>query len=274
MEEAAGSNPASSTNLCYGFVVGSSGSVKSAARRAFLLGLSPMALGVAGSTRRGRWRTAGLVCWLPLLILGSAWGGAGAEAPQASPAPYDLTVVVLATGPGPTQVALSYSHQVDHDRLREAIRELCGLVNCQATEVAIRDEPLEGGSSVLCTSAEFGAAGLVRAGRGALPVGPVVRSLPEWRHLRLLFMAGENYPFCGPMDSMVDGFAVRLVNRLVAYEYDVELKGGRVVPPDESAPSDRPREPLLLSALLGAPSGFLFGLIVSTGQHRKSARRA
>ncbi len=233
-----------------------------------------MASGVASSTRRGRWRTAGLVCCLPVLTLWSAWAGAGAEAPEPSPAPYDLTVVVLATGPGPTQVALSYSHQVDHDGLREAIRQLCGLASCQATEIAIRDEALEEGSPVLTTSAEFVAAGLVRAGRGALPVGPVVRSLPEWRHLRLVFMAGENYPFCGPTDSTVDGFVVRLVNRLVAYEYDVELKGGRAVPPDEPAPSDRAREPLLLSALLGAPSGFLFGLLTSTGQHRKSARRA
>ncbi len=214
------------------------------------------------------------MCCLPLLTLWSALGGAGAEAPEPSSAPYDLTVVVLATGPGPTRVALSYSHQVDHDRLGEAIRQLCLLANCQATEVAISDVPLEEDSAVLSTSAEFAAEGLVRAGRGALPVGPVVRSLPEWRHLRLVFMAGENYPFCGPTNTMVDGFAVRLVNRLVAYEYDVELKSGRVVPPEESAPSDRAREPLLLSALLGAPSGFLFGLLISTKKQKKSARRA
>jgi len=260
--------------LCYELVVSSLSSVKSAARRAFLLGLRPMASGVARSTRRGRWRTAGLVCCLPLLMLWSACRGVAAEASAFSPAPYDLTVVVLATGPGPTRVALSYSHQVDHDGLREAIRQLCGLANCQATEVAIRDAPLEEGSPVLSTSGEFAAAGLVRAGRGALPVGPVVRSLPEWRHLRLVFMVGEDYPFCGPTDSTVDGFVVRLVNRLVAYEYDVELKGGSVVPPDESAPSDRPSEPLLLSVLFGTPSGFLFGLLISTRQQRKSARRA
>lgn len=202
-----------------------------------------------------------------------------AQAPEAPP--YDLTVLVLARPlPGAAQptsalVALSYSQTIEHRRLRAAIEELMARVGGRAAEMLIEDALLEapdstqGGEAHLATAAQFQAPGLVPLSSGMLPVGAVIRSLPDWQHMRLIFVVGDQFVFLGPTGAVADGFAVHLVNRVEAYEYDVERMSERLAPP-KGADQPGQRPPLLPAALIGAVTGLAAGWLLAGPLSRDS----
>jgi len=102
-----------------------------------------------------------------------------------------------------------------------------------------------------------------------LPVGAVIRSLPDWQHMRLAFVVGEQFTFLGPTGAIADGFAVRLINQVAAYEYDVERMSERLTPPREpDLPARRP--PLLPAALIGAVTGLAAGWMLAAPLSRGS----
>jgi len=227
-------------------------------------------MGAARVSLRGEGPHWGAFAALLLLLSVSLQSTPSAEG--ATGDDYDLTVLVFAAD-GPTQVALSYSRTVDHGELRDGLEDLLAHADGTPGELVIQDGPLERGSSRQATGAQFAAPGLVDARTGMLPVGSIVRSLPAWRHMRLVFVMPEGFQFAGPGSAVVDGFAVALVNRMKAYEYDVERKSGRVVPPEEAG-SLRPRAVSLLPAVfIGLPTGFLLGWVFSDRRGRASAAR-
>jgi hypothetical protein len=276
MEEVAGSNPASSTTLVdqqqissrARLPAGSSGkcapshAMSGVSLRRLRMNLPPR--GMAGAIT---------TC----LLLGLLWRLSAAQ----SPAPrHDLTVLVVARSSGPGQVALTYSHPCDHSRLRTGIEELASRLNARVSQVTIEDAALALGSDLVGTAAEFVVAELVRG--GALPVGPIARSLPDWEHLRIAFIMDQMPIFCGPEDVTADGFIIRLVNRSGPYEYDVERMRGTAAPvapggaeTDEPAvPEARPLSAAALPvALVAMPGGFLLGWFLLRPRRNPESRR-
>jgi hypothetical protein len=180
---------------------------------------------------------------------------------QASPAEYDLTVLVLDRDVDSTRVALSYSHTVDHSVLGAAFDELMAGVGASADDVLMEDAPMSGGVSQVATAAEFTAGGLLADPSGMLPVGMIVRSLPEWRRMRLVFVLDEEYQFAGPHDAEADGFVVRLLNAMQAYEYDVERNSGPRAAPSTPAAEKAETISLLPAVLIGMAAGFVLGWV-------------
>ena len=253
------------------------------------------------ATRRGQ-----IVTWMmSAAVLGAIlcgpWLAAQAEPqPQArsrvSSKPYDIMVMVVATGPGPAQVAISYPATVAHAALSAGIQELGKRVSFKPGQVAIRDAPLAKQVAASGTDAQFNAPGLVSPS-GRLPVGPIVHALPDWEHMRLVFILDPSYPFSGPLDVTTGGFAVRLANRVTTYEYDVERMKGKPAAtggagslpnpgkgdaatgasgekPGASSASSVSRQ-VLPSMLIGLPSGLLAGWLLYGWRERRSrARRA
>ncbi|MGD0111358.1 MAG: hypothetical protein ABSD48_05790 [Armatimonadota bacterium] len=202
-------------------------------------------------------------------------------------------VMVAANGPGPADVVVSYPGVIDHVVLESAIRQLGKSVGFTPAGFAVRDAALAQHVSANGTDAEFKASGLV-AGSGRLPVGAIIRSLPQWEHMRLVFILDPTYPFVGPTDVTAEGFAVRLVNRVATYEYDVERISGKAAPPGEATatggvtrgPStglgDRGQaaqappsflQQVLPAALIGLPGGLLAGWLLFGWRERRWRRR-
>jgi hypothetical protein len=202
--------------------------------------------------------------------------------------------MVLANGPGPAGVVVSYPARIDHEALKSAIQQLGKSVGFAPSKLAIRDAPVAQQVSDLGTDAEFTASGLVTSS-GRLPVGAIIRALPQWEHMRLVFILDPKYPFVGPADVTAEGFAVRLVNRVATYEYDVERISGKTAPPgeakatggvtqgpsaglDEQGRSTGQASPsfiqqMLPAALIGLPSGLLAGWLLFGWRERRWRRR-
>jgi len=219
-------------------------------------------------------RRAGIGLMLSVLLCCFQVAAAAAAERSADPVRCDLTVLVAAhpseAGPSSASalVALSYAHLVDHQRLRAAIADLAARTRAKPSDVLIEDSPLERttsssqGLATLATAAQFQASGLVRPQSGVLPVGGIIRSLPDWRRMRLIFLVGDEFPFRGPHQAAADGFVLRLVNQVAAYEYDVERMSGRISPPEEPSPTGPPAEPLVPAALIGLVTGLAAGWLL------------
>lgn len=176
----------------------------------------------------------GLLAAVFLLLLGSL------TRPVSAAAEYDLTVLVLATGPGTDRVAISYSHVVNHSQLAAGVRALARATKVKVGEVAIREEPVLRGSQEQATSAEFAAPRLVRGGAGPFPVEAIARSLPDWQRMRLVFAVEESYRFSGPERGRTDDYQLELVGLAGAtYQYDVERIDKEEQAPKEAGAEDR-----------------------------------
>lgn len=185
---------------------------------------------------------------------------------------YDLTVIVFAPDAGPAQVALSYATLVDRTTLQEGLDALAQATGASIDQVEIEDAQQARGGPEKATAAQFAATSLVRPQTGTLAVGPIIRSLPEWHRMRLVFIVGEEFPFVGPVDASVDGFVVTLINRMKPYEYDVERKSGGAATPDTAAEREPASRALLPAVLIGLPAGFLVGWLlgdVTPGRRRQ-----
>jgi hypothetical protein len=180
---------------------------------------------------------------------------------QASPAEYDLTVLVFDRDVASTRIALSYSHTVDHSVLRAAFDELMAGVGGSAEDIVVEDAPMASDVSEVATAAELSARGLLAESSGMLPVGVIVRSLPEWRRMRLVFVLDEEYQFAGPHDAEADGFVIRLLNAMQAYEYDVERNSGPRAAPSTPAGEKAGIISLLPAVVIGIASGFVLGWV-------------
>jgi hypothetical protein len=210
-------------------------------------------------------RAAGFGAVLLLLFPPAASAG---EAVESSAPAYDLIVIVMSRAPAPTQVALSYSHVVDEARLRAGIATLGERAGVKVGEVRIEEAPLAKGSGVLATAAQFVAPGLVEPATGLLPVGAIVRSLPDWEHMRIVFVPEEGFRLSGPRDASADGVVVRLVNEMEAYEYDVERMSGKAGPAGEAVPSEARSVPLLPAIAIAVPPGLLLGWLLADRRGR------
>ncbi len=204
-----------------------------------------------------------------VLLLAAGPGAAGVESPARTP---DLMVMVIARTPEPTRVALMYSRMIDEARLRAGIGELGERAGATVGGIEIQKMPLERDSREMGTGAEFLAPGLVRGETGLLPVGAVMRSLPDWERMRIVFMLDEGFPFSGPRDAAADGFVVRLVNMMEAYEYDVERMTGKVEAGGEAVPSGGKSAPVLPAVAIGAAPGLVLGWLLADrrGKGRKA----
>lgn len=209
-----------------------------------------------------------------LLVLGLGLAlPAAVRAAEPGGGAYDLTFLVLARGPQVPEVAVSYSHQIGHDALRAGLEELARRTGARLEGVSISDGPLGREPTPVGTGASFRAPGLLDRRSGALPVGPVARSLPEWRRMRMLFLLDEEFPFRGPGDVAADGFAVSLLSRVAPYEYDVERMTGPAARPAPDRPPAVPPDPgpsPLLAGLVGAPIGFVLGWVVPVTRRARS----
>jgi hypothetical protein len=207
-------------------------------------------------------------------------------------APYDIVVMVLASGPGAADVVVSYPTVIDHAVLESAIRQLGASVGFTPAGLTVRNAALAQQISANGTDAEFKASGLV-TNSGRLPVGAIIRALPQWKHMRLVFILDPEYPFVGPTDVAAEGFAVRLVNRVATYEYDVERTSGKAAAAGGAAggatsgPSAGPDtqdetagqasahllHQVLPAALIGLPSGLLAGWLLFGWREKRWRRR-
>ncbi|MBN1459207.1 MAG: hypothetical protein JXA57_06705 [Armatimonadetes bacterium] len=200
---------------------------------------------------RGWWDWL-VVAAILLLAGGAAWGQSE----------YDLTVLVFSPLQGPTQLALSYPSVVDHDGLSSGIEQLARSTGALLGDVEIVDLQRARGAPEQGTAAEFSVTGLIHQASGSLPVGPLIRALPNWHHLRLVFIMPEEFTFVGPRNTVADGFAVQLVNDMQAYEYDVERKSVGSGPSAQATEARRTRSPVLSVVLIGLPAGFLVGWLL------------
>jgi len=195
-----------------------------------------------------------------LAALASAVGLPAAQGQAADD--YDLTVIVFAPDAGPAQVALSYSSLIDRSTLLQGLDALAQAAGVSIGQVEVEDGQQARGDPEKATAAQLTVNGLVRPQTGTLPVGPIIRALPNWHRMRLVFIVGEQFSFGGPSDASADGFVVRLVNRMKPYEYDVERKSGGVATPEAAAEEKPLSRALLPAVLIGLPAGFLVGWLL------------
>lgn len=189
---------------------------------------------------------------------GSSWGQGESS--------HDLTVLVVSPQSGSTQMAISYPRVIDHEALSASIVELARATGAVLGEVEIVDLQRARGAPEQGTAAELTVTGLINRASGSLPVGPIIRFLPGWQHARLVFVPPAEFAFVGPRDTIADGFSVRLVNDMQAYEYDVERKSvgsGSSTQATEARPT---RRPMLSVVLIGLPAGFLVGWLLGEGR--------
>jgi len=227
-------------------------------------------------SRSERTRLTRMYLLWAVLVAAAPVAGAGAGEDGGKAASYDLTVLVYAPEAGPAQVAMSYPKVVDRTAIKKGLGDLARRTDARISGVRISDGQQARGLAEVGTAVEFTASGLVEATRGALPVGPMIRSLPEWQHVRLAFMVGEGFPWTGPGATTADGFSVRLLSSMQPYEYDVERKSGRLAPPVGAA-EKRPRSRALAPALvMGLVAGFAIGWLATGERERirpRSSRR-
>lgn len=159
-------------------------------------------------------------------------------------AKHDVMVLVLTRRHGPDQVAISYSHVVNHSRLTAAVAALSRDRGVAVGELSIREEPELRGSQTMVTSAKFVADGLASGGSGRLPVLAIARALPDWRHMRLVFVLGGESVITGPETSDQGGYRIRLIGNSAGYQYDVERMEGEQ-PAHGTDKGERAREPAL-----------------------------
>ena len=180
-----------------------------------------------------------------LLLICSTIAQAGQARPPSDRVPHDLAVLVMVQREGRARVALSYADRVSHPRLRAAFERLGEETGSRISGVAARDERPDFGSKALATTAEFTAANLLKPGAHPLPVSAFAEALPEWRHMRLVFVVGEDFAFAGPDSYTGDGFSVQLIKGTDVYEYDVVRMNGEPAPAAESGsrPDQRPVRP-------------------------------
>jgi hypothetical protein len=90
--------------------------------------------------------------------------------------------------------------------------------------------------------------------------------------MRIVFLLDEGFAFSGPGDAAADGFVVRLVNQMEAYEYDVERMTGKVEVGGEAAPSGGELAPVLPAVAIGAVPGLVLGWLLADrrGRERKA----
>jgi hypothetical protein len=189
-------------------------------------------------------------------------GGAAESAGATKAVAYDLTVIVVVPEIGPAQVAIGYPKVVDHAVIGKGLGELAQRTGAVVSSVEIREGQQGRGMSETGTAVAFAAAGLIREGQGVLPVGPIIRSLPEWEHMRLVFLVGGAFSWTGPGTATADGYAVRVVSSMKPIEYDVERKSSRLTPPPVT-PRQHPVSAAVLPAvLIGLPAGLLIGWLV------------
>ncbi len=209
-------------------------------------------------------RTVLTAIWLMALArVGlSAQAGNGEAAIAAKTTPYDLTVIVYAPEAGPAQVAMSYPRLVDHDAIRKGLDELAQRTRSVLAGTNIVDGQQGRGISETGTAVEFAATGLVREGQGALPVGPIIRSLPNWQHMRLVFVVGATFRWVGPQSAYADGFAVQVISSMKPIEYDVERKNRALAPPAGAKAQIQGAPATLPAVLIGLPAGFAIGWLI------------
>ncbi len=99
-------------------------------------------------------------------------------------------------------------------------------------------------------------------------MGAMIRSLPDWGHMRIVFILGEGFPFSGPGDAAADGFLVRLVNRMEAYEYDVERMSGTSAAGEEGVGSGGESAPVLPAVVIGVMPGLVLGWLLADRRAR------
>ena len=170
-------------------------------------------------------------------------------------------VLVIANSPGPTPVALSYARAVNHERLRAAIAGLAARTGSPVSGLVIEDKPLETKSQVASTAAEFLAEGLAPPNGAPLPVQPFLEALPDWTHLRLVFVVGKGFIFAGPEADLGAGFAVQLIKGADVYQYDVVRMTGKPSAPVESSKSAQ--RPTSRRPLWGAAAAGLMAVLVA-----------
>jgi len=212
-----------------------------------------------------------LPCLLALLA-GSGGDGSQAQSPGAE---YDLVVLVVAEAGQAEFVALSYTRAIESAALKESIERLGEAAGCRVSGISIREVPVQRGARELASDADFAAPGLIDLRGGGLPVGPMIRSFADWNRMRLVFLVGDEFPFAGPGDAEVEGFAVRLLGRVAPYEYDVERRRGTPQAGGETPPPQPRQSPhagpfaWAVGGLCGA-LGLLLGWFVS-GRGREAA---
>jgi len=217
------------------------------------------------------------VAWLAAALSSMAAAGMAAEpAPEAtaSSVQYDLMVIVVAPDAGPEQVALSYPKVVDHKAVQEGLAALAKATGAKLSGVKIEDMQQARGFPGKGTAAQFTAVGLVRPNSGALPVGPIIRSLKDWQRMRLVFMVGEGFRFAGPTDAAADGFVVKLINRMQPYEYDVERKSVAAAARSKQAAEEKKRSALLPAVLIGLPAGLIVGWLLGDVRPKQRGKRS
>jgi predicted GIY-YIG superfamily endonuclease len=211
-----------------------------------------------------------------LIAAASCWSGEARAAEAEARPSYDVMVLVYAPDEGPARVAMSYPAVVDHEAIRRGLGELARRSGATIGDVRISDGKLGRGMAEMGTAAEFAARGLVREAQPALPVGPIIRSMPEWRRMRLVFVVGEGFQWAGPRTTAADGFALDLVSSMKPYEYDVEIRSSGPVPPEAAAKPAPGPAGVLPALLIGLPAGVAMGWLAlgeRQGSRARTSRR-
>lgn len=203
---------------------------------------------------------------LPALWCVPAW----AQAPTPTPAPMGPKVavrgapdvqVMVAPGPGGTQVALVFPKPVQEDTVRDLIASVAKALGSPAESIVVdtrrlvrEDATKAGGEAPQMTSGSFTVrAALIDPAAGALTVEPLLIGLQDLRAVNVTFLTPRGFAYRGGTVSTDNRVAVEFAGGEGAYTFAANilsrpLDGFRLTLEKATAPAappfESPRRPL------------------------------
>lgn len=149
-------------------------------------------------------------------------------------AQYSVVVIVDATRKeGPSQVALSFSRQIDRHELEQSIRRAASDGGWRISALDITNEAVPNDTS-LQTTVSFTATGIVDRQRGWLGVEPFIRQFVNEGSIKAVFFA-PGLAFTGPRGYSRNDVEVRLRITDGMYQYDARVAAWRQRTPADTA---------------------------------------
>jgi hypothetical protein len=186
----------------------------------------------------------------------------------------DAQVLVVSSGKGADQIAITYAGPVAETQAREDLQSLSDALSRPAADVRITTKRIAARAPQM-TSIEAGFPGIVDRAAGKLLVQPFVETFRRYPRIRLTYFIEGTFKLVSPATSMAtNDFRLTVDNQGALVNYDVWIRpsdrAARIPALDGPGPWARLLVPGLIAALVAV---IAVGVAVSLRLRRSRAGR-